>query len=210
MIVESMNDFEFVKEVMTDYTEEMMAYVNRAMAYKGKLKKRHKSNYRSKRGNDWLLIYTPERGGQNGMYIKRPQPNDWFTWYGLMLMPTGITLFGFNKHVAERISERYYPNLTPSEALKTMLMRTPAIIQSESNDGFYTHVDGGICIGSAYGKRIAIPSTSGKIVLPVELRETRTFVSNDMLFDDQKKITRESIENAIKKLGKDYLSDSDR
>jgi len=208
MIVESMNDFEFVKEVIDDYSEEMREYVNRAMTYKGKLKKRHKSNYRSKRGNYWLLIYTPERGGQSSMYVKRPQPNNWFTWYSLMIIPTGITLFGFNKHVAERISERYYPNLTPSEALKNMLMSTPAIIQSEINDTFYTHVEGGICIGSAFGKRIAIPS--GNMVLPVELRETRTFVSNDMLFDDQKKINRESIENAIRKIGKDYLSDSNR
>jgi hypothetical protein len=208
MIVESMTDQEFCKEVITDFSSEMQAYVQRALSYPGKTKTRHKSIYTSKRGNKWLLIYTPERGGQSSMHVKRPLPKEGFTWYSLMQMPNGITLFGFNKHVAQRISERYYPDLTPTEALKEMLMRTPAIVQTEVGDRFYTRVNGGICIGPVFGKRILV--SVDRFRVPVDLRETSTFVSDDMLYDDQKSVTEKSIADAIAKLGKDYLSDTDR
>jgi hypothetical protein len=209
MIVESMTDQEFAKEVITDFFYEMKAYINRALAYKGKTKRRHMSTYISKRGNKWLLIYTPERGGQSSMHVKRPQPKEWFTWYSLMLLPNNsITLFGFNKHVAQRISERYYSDLTPTDALQQMLMRTPAIVQTEVGDRFYTRVNGGICIGSAFGKRILV--SVDRFRVQVDLRETRTFVSDDMLYDEQKSVTEKSIADAIAKLGKDYLSDTDR
>lgn len=210
MIVESMTDQEFAKEVITDFFSEMQPYIRRALEYKGKTKKRHKSTYTSKRGNRWLLIYTPERGGQSSMHVKRLQPNERFTWYSL-LQPqnNSMTLFGFNKHVAQRISERYYPNLTPTEALKEMLMRTPAIVQTEvGGDRFYTRVNGGICIGPAFGKRILVSVDGFRV--QVDLRETSTFVSDDMLFDDQKSVTEKSIADAISKLGKDYLSDTDK
>jgi hypothetical protein len=118
-----------------------------------------------------------------------------------------ITLFGFNKHVADRISERYHPELTPSDALKEMLLKTPAIIQSETGDQFYTRVNGGVCIGSVYGKRFPIKVES--LDIQVELRGTNTFISDDQLFDNQKKVTDESIIRAINRLGKNYLSDHD-
>lgn len=206
MIVESMNDQEFALEVVRDFFEEMRGYVIRAMTKK-KIKTRHSSNYTSKRGNNWHIIYRPEYGGQNSLHVKRPQPKGWFTWYSLILAPNTITLFGFNKHVAERISERYHPELTPSKALKEMLMKTPAIIQSEVGDQFYTRVNGGVCIGSVFGKRFSI--TNGNLELQVDLRETRTFISDDLLYDDQKAVTDESIIRAINRLGKNYLSDHD-
>jgi hypothetical protein len=206
MIVEGMNDSEFALEVVRDFFDEMRDYVIRAMTKK-KINKRHASNYTSKRGNNWHIIYRPEYGGQYSLHIKRQQPKGWFTWYSLILAPNSITLFGFNKHVAERISERYHPELTPSEALKEMLMKTPAIIQSETGDQFYTRVNGGVCIGSVFGKRLSI--TNGKLELQVDLRETRTFISDDLLYDDQKTVTDESIIRAINRLGKKYLSDDD-
>lgn len=206
MIVEGMNDSEFALEVVRDFFEEMRGYVGRAMSKK-KIKTRHASSYTSKRGNNWLIIYRPEYGGQNSLSVKRPQPKGWYTWYSLILAPSTITLFGFNKHVAERISERYHPELMPSEALKEMLMKTPAIIQSESDDQFYTRVNGGVCIGEVFGKRFSI--TNGNLSLQVELRETRTFISDDLLYDDQKTVTDESISRAIKRLGKNYLADHD-
>lgn len=206
MVVENMNDKEFVLEVVRDLFDEMRDYVARAMTKK-KIKTRHASNYTSKRGNKWHIIYRPKYDGQSSLHIKRPQPNEWFTWYSLILGQSSITLFGFNKHVAERISERYDPELTPSEALKEMLMKTPAIIQSEVGDQFYTRVNGGVCIGSVYGKRFSI--NIGSRDLQVDLRDTSTFISDDMLYDDQKEITKESITRAINGLGRDYLSDHD-
>ncbi len=206
MIVETMNDKEFVLEVVRDFFDEMRDYVVRAMTKK-KIKSRHASNYTSKRGNNWHIIYRPEYGGQYGLHIKRLQPKEWFTWYSLILTQNSITLFGFNKHVAERISERYHPDLTPSEALKEMLMKTPAIIQSETGDQFYTRINGGVCIGSVYGKRFSI--NVGSFDIQVELRETNTFILDEQLFDDQKKVTDESIIRAINRLGKNYLSDHD-
>lgn len=118
-----------------------------------------------------------------------------------------MTLFGFNKHVAERVSQRHNPELSPSEALMEMLMKTPAIIQSEVADSFYTRVNGGICIGSVFGKRFAFNYRLSQIF--VELRETKTFVSDDMLYDEQHLITQESIALAIERLGKGFLSDED-
>jgi hypothetical protein len=208
MIVESMNDTEFVLEVIQDFFDEMREYMVRAMAKK-KINKRHASNYTSKRGNKWHIVYRPERGGQYSLHVKRPQPKEWFTWYSWILdsEKKTITLFGFNKHVAQRISERYHPELTPSDALKEMLLKTPAIIQSETGDQFYTRVNGGVCIGSVYGKRFPIKVESLDIL--VELRGTNTFISDDQLFDNQKKITDESIIRAVNELGKNYLSDHD-
>ncbi len=206
MIVESMNDKEFVIEVVRDFFDEMRDYVVRTMTKK-KIKSRHASNYTSKRGNQWFIIYRPEYGGQYSLHVKRPQPKELFSWYSLILEQSGMTLFGFNKHVAERISERYHPELPPTEALKEMLVKTPAIIQAEIGDSFYTRVNGGICLGSVYGKRISI--NTGSQDLQVELRKTNTFVSDDMLYDDQKNVTEESIARAINKLGKNYLSDHD-
>ena len=206
MIVESMNDKEFAQEVVTDFFNEMNDYVKRAMTKK-KIKNRHASNYNSKRGNKWLIIYRPKGGGQSSLHVKRPQPKGWFTWYSLILAPNCFTLFGFNKHVAERVSERYNPELSPSEALMEMLMKTPAIIQSEVADSFYTRVNGGICIGSVYGKRFPFNYETSRIF--VDLRETKTFVSDDMLYNEQHLITQESIALAIDMLGKSFLSDDD-
>ena len=45
--------------------------------------------------------------------------------------------------------------------------------------------------------------------IQVDLRKTNTFISDEGLFDDQKKVTDESIARAIRKLGKNYLSDHD-
>ncbi len=56
MIVESMSDSEFALEVIRDYFNEMMEYPERALKMKGKIKKRHASNYKSKRGNQWFII----------------------------------------------------------------------------------------------------------------------------------------------------------
>jgi len=208
MIVESMNDQEFVLEVIRDYFDEMRDYVIGAMTKKGKIKRRQVSNYTSNRGNKWLIIYRPKYDGQSSLHIKRPQPRKWFTWYSLILAQNSITLFGFNKHVAKRISERYRPELTPTEALKEMLMKTPAIIQSDTGKEFYTRVNGGACIGSINGKRFSI--NIGSRDLQVDLRDTSTFISDDLLYNDQKKITNESIARAIDRLGEDYLSDHDR
>jgi hypothetical protein len=208
MIVERMNDSEFALEVIRDYFDEMRNYAERALVLKGKIKKRHASNYVSKRGNQWFIIYRPEYGGQYSLHVKRCQPREWFSWYSLILEQGGITLFGFNKHVAERISERYHPELTPSEALKEMLVKTPAIIQAEVEDSFYTRINGGICLGSVYGRRMSI--NVGGQSLQVELRKVSTFVSDEDLFDDQKVVTDESIARSISKLGKDYLSDHDQ
>lgn len=204
MVVESMNDQEFALEVVRDYFDEMRGYVQGAVVKKGRIKKRHASNYTSKRRNQWLIIYSESRG-QCGLHIKRPQPKAWFTWYSLVFSYNTITLFGFNKHVAERISQRYHPELTPSEALKEMLLKTPAIIQNEVGDSFYTRVNGGICIGSVYGKRIPI-NIGNSMPLEVCLRDTSTFLSDDLLYDDQKKVSNESISRAIETLGKQYLS----
>jgi hypothetical protein len=206
MIVESMDDGEFALEVVRDYLSEMNDYINRALTKK-KIKNRHASNYNSKRGNKWYIIYRPEGGGQTSLHVKRPQPKGWFTWYSLILAPNCFTLFGFNKHVAERVSERYNSQLSPSEALMEMLMKTPAIIQSEVADSFYTRVNGGICIGSAYGKRFSFNYRLSQIF--VELRETKTFVSDDMLYNEQHLITQESIALAVESLGKSFLSDED-
>lgn len=208
MIVEGMNDAEFVLEVVRDYFDEMRGYVIRAMTKKGRVKTRHGSNYTSNKGNKWYIIYRPEYGGQVGLFVKRPKPKGWFSWYAFILFQDGITLFGFNKHVAERISERYYPDMTPSEALKEMLLKTPAIIQEEVGDSFYTRVEGGICLGSVYGKRISI--NIGSRDINVDHRDTNTFISDDMLFDDQKEITDQSIRKAIDRLSLNYLSDKDR
>jgi hypothetical protein len=207
MIVESMNDQEFAEEVVRDFFGEMMDYIERAKSQKGRIKKKHSSNYTSKRGNKWHLIHSSMEGGQVGMYIKRIQPKGWFTWYSLIFAANQITLFGFNKHVAQRISERYNPELSPTEALMEMLMKTPAIIQSEVGDSFYTRVNGGICLGAVYGKRFLINHGAYRIV--VNLRETKTFVSDDMLFDNQKNVTDESIALAIERLGRSFLSDDD-
>jgi hypothetical protein len=208
MIVESMSDQEFVLEVTRDYFDEMREYVIRAMIKKGKIKRRQSSSYTSKKGNIWLIIFRPEYDGQSSLHIKRPQPKEWYTWYNLILGQNSITLFGFNKHVAERISKRYHPELTPSEALKEMLIKTPAIIQGDTGKEFYTRVNGGVCIGSVYGKRFSI--NIGSRDLQVDLRDTGTFISDDMLYNDQKKITEESIARAIERFGRNYLSDDDR
>lgn len=209
MIVESMNDSEFALEVIRDYVDEMLGYSERALQKKGRIKRRHTSTYTSKRRNEWFLIYRPyEYAGQIGLYIKRPQPKKWFTWYSIVFIENRISLVGFNKHVAERISKRYHPELTPSDALKKVLIRTPAIIQNELGDSLYTRVDGGICLGPANGKRIRIDIGRGN--LDVDICETRTFVSDDLLYDDQKEVTQASIARAIKKLGDSYLSDLDR
>lgn len=77
MIVESMNDQEFAEEVVRDFLGEIIDYIDRAKAKKGRIKKRHSSNYTSKRGNKWHLIYSPRGGGQMGIYIKRIQPKGW-------------------------------------------------------------------------------------------------------------------------------------
>lgn len=207
MIVESMNDKEFALEVVRDFLDEMRIHVITSMQEKGKIETRHTNSHTSKRRNKWLLMYRPEYNGQIGLHIKRLQPKEWFTWYSLILAPRSITLFGFNKHVAERISERYHPELNPSDALKEMLMKTPAIIQNETGDQFYTRVNGGVCIGSVYGKRFTI--NVGSFDIQVELRETKTFISDEQLFDDQKTVTDESIIRAINRLGKNYLSDHD-
>jgi hypothetical protein len=206
MIVESMNDEEFVLEVVRDYFDEMHDYVQRARERK-KVTKRHASYYTSKRGNKWLLIYRPENNGMSSLHIKRLQPKGWFTWYCFITGLNCITIFGFNKHVAERISERYHPELTPSEALLEMLMKTPAIIQVDNGKEFYTRVNGGVCIGSVYRKVFFLPTNN--LDLEVDLRDTSTFISDDMLFDDQKKITEESITLAIHKLGEKHLPDHD-
>lgn len=208
MIVETMNDQEFVLEVARDYFDEMRDYVIRAMTKKGKIKRKQVSNYTSKRGNNWFIIYRPDYDGQSSLHVKRPQPKEWFTWYSVILANNSITLFGFNKHVGERISERYNPELTPTEALKEMLTKTPAIVQSEVGDSFYIRVNGGVCLGSVFGKRISINIESQD--LQVDLRETSTFVTDDMLYNNQNKITQESIQSAIERLGKNYLSDDDR
>ncbi len=207
MIVESMNDKEFAEEVVRDFFGEMLDYIDRAKVNKGRIKKRHASNYTSERGNKWHFIYSPREGGQMGTYIKRIQPKGWFTWYSLMFALNHITLFGFNKHVAERVSQRYNSELNPNDALMEMLIKTPAIIQSEVDDSFYTRVNGGICLGSVYGKRFLVNHGAYKIV--VDIRETKTFVSDDMLFDNQKLVTEDSIALAIERLGKNYLSDND-
>jgi hypothetical protein len=207
MIVESMNDQEFVLEVSRDYFDEMREYSIRALTKKGKIKKRHASNYASKKRNNWTIIYRPENGGQCGLYIKRLQPNSWFTWYSLVLTHEGLTLVGFNKHIAERISERFHPDLKPSEALREMLIKTPAIIQSETGDDMYTRVNGGVCIGSVFGKTFSIDV--GSQHLQVAVLENKTFISDDLLFDNQKEITDESISYAIQRLGGKYLSDED-
>ena len=208
MIVESMSGREFTLEVTRDFFDETRDYVIRAINKKGRIKKRQASNYTSKKRNKWLIIYRPEYDGQCSLHIKRPQPKEWFTWYSLIIAQNGITLFGFNKHVAERISERYHPELTPSEALKEMFIKTPAIVQVDTGKEFYTRVNGGVCIGSVYGKRFSI--NIGSQDLQVDLRDTSTFISDDLLYDDQKKITKKSITRAIDRLGKDYLSDHDR
>lgn len=208
MIVESMNDSEFVLEVIRDYFDEMRDYVIRAMTKKGKIKRRQTSKYVSIRGNQWLIIYRPEYDGQVGLYVKRLQRKGWFSWYAFILTHNGITLFGFNKHVAERFSERNHSNMTPSEALIEMFIKTPAIIQVEAGDSFYTRVEGGICLGSVYGKQISINIGSQKLI--VEHRDTKTFISDDMLYDDQKRVTEQSIAKAIDRLGTNYLSDNDR
>lgn len=207
MIVESMDDSEFVLEVVRDFLDEMRFYVLRAMAKK-KIKTRHASNYTSKRGNQWFIIYRPEAGGRFTLSVKRPQPKEWFTWYSLILAPQNITLFGFTKHVAQRISERYHPELTPSAALKEMLIKTPAIIQSEVEDSFYTRVNGGVCLGSTWGRKMSLNIRGNDI--HIGLIHTNTFISDDGLFDNQKKITKESIARAIKALGKNCLPDEDR
>jgi hypothetical protein len=208
MIVESMNDSEFALEVVRDYFDEMRAYAARALTMKGKIKRKHSANYRSKKGNQWFIVYRPEFGGQCSLHVKRPQPKNWFTWYSLVLQPGGWTLFGFNKHVAERISERFHPELTPSEALKEMLIKTAAIYQVEVKDSFYTRVNGGVCLGPVYGKRMSV--SNGNFKLQVDMRETSTFISDELLFDDQKKVTEESIALAIKKFGRNYLTDHDQ
>jgi len=207
MIVESMNDKEFVLEVVRDFNDEMVNYIQRAIEKKRRIKKRQVSNYNSKRGNQWLIIYRPEYDGQIGIYIKRPQPRNWFTWYAWIPSYKGVTLFGFNKHVAQRISERYKTEMTPSEALKDMFLRTPAINQVEYDDQFYTRVNGGVCIGSVMGKQIEVEMRF-KILL-VELRGTKTFISDDLLFEDQEEITHQAIIRGLERLGESYLTDTD-
>ncbi len=205
MIVKGMNDSEFVLEVVRDYFDELGEHVT---TRNFNTVERNASNHTSKRGNKWLIVYRPDFGGQCSLHVKRIQ-NNWFTWYSLIpLPPHQITLIGFNKHVAQRISKRFNPELSPSEALREMLIKTPAIIQGEAGEQFYTRVNGGICIGSAYGKLITIDVGNGN--LAIELRETKTFVSDKELFDDQKEITEASIKLAIQKLGSDYLSDYDQ
>jgi len=203
-----MNDQEFVLEVTRDFFDEIRYYIRDEISKKGKITNRHSVNHTSKKGNKWLIIYRSDYGGEISLHVKRPQPKKWFSWYSLIWYHNGLTLFGFNKHVAERISERYNPELTPSEALKEMFIKTPAIVQSDTGKEFYTCVNGGICIGSVYGKRYSINIGSGD--LQVDLRDTNTFISDDLLYDDQKKITNESIKSAIERLGRNYLTDSDR
>jgi len=206
MIVESMNDREFVLEVVRDYFDELGSHV---MTNYSEISNRDVNNYTSKRGNKWLIVSRPDYEGQCSLHIKRLQPKKWFTWYSLVLSPPHrITLIGFNKHVAERISQRYNPELKPSEALEEMMVKTPAIIQGDTGKEFYTRVNGGICIGPVHGKLITI-DIGNRRGIGVELRETKTFVSDDLLYNDQKKITEESITRAIEKLGKNYLSDHD-
>jgi hypothetical protein len=208
MLVESMDDKEFVLEVVRDFYDEMMGYIDRAIKKKGRIKRRCASQYKSKKGNYWLMIYRPEYSGEIGIYIRRPQPKNWYTWYAWIPTHTGITLFGFNKHVAHRISERFRPEMSPLEALKDMFIRTPAINQIEFDSQFYTRVNGGICIGSAIGKRITINLVFRD--LTVNLRDTNTFVSDEMLFEDQKEVTHESIIQGLERLGKNYLTDKDK
>ncbi|MBL7839387.1 MAG: hypothetical protein JNJ75_04540 [Cyclobacteriaceae bacterium] len=209
MIVERMTDKEFAVEVVTDYFNEMREYAKRAVIKKGKIKTRHSANYTSKRGNNWFIVYRPEMGGQHSLHVKRLQTGDRFIWYSLVLHPTSITLFGFTKHVGVRLAERYHPGLTPSEALKEMLMKTPAINQAELDDTFYTRVNGGVCLGPVYGKRISVTNSRNQVIW-VELRKANTFIADDGLFDDQQKITDQSIIRAIQKLGKNYLTDDDQ
>ncbi|WP_422353891.1 hypothetical protein [Roseivirga pacifica] len=208
MLVESMSDMEFVLEVVRDFNDEMMHYVKRAVEKKGRIKRRQASSYKSKKGNHWLIIYRPQYEGQVGLYIKRPQTNNRYTWYALMPSYNGITLFGFNKHVAQRISERFSTDMTPFEALKDMFIRTPAINQIEFDSQFYTRVNGGVCIGPVMGKRINIDMKFKE--LPVELRTTKTFISDDLLFDDQEEVTHEAIVRGLERLGREYLTDQDR
>lgn len=208
MIVESMNDSEFILEVIKDYFDEMRDYAIRALAKKNRIKKRHSANYTSKRGNIWFIVYRPENRGQYSLHVKRLQTNERFIWYTIILQPGSITLFGFTKHVGVRLSERYHPGMTPSEALKEMLVKTPSITQRELNDTFYTRVNGGVCLGPVYGMRMLIKN--GNQDIRVDLRKNNTFISDDGLFDDQKKITDESVVSAIRMLGKDYLTDEDR
>jgi hypothetical protein len=100
-----------------------------------------------------------------------------------------------------------FAGLKTTEALKEMLVKTPAIIQSQVGESYYTRVNGGICIGSIHGTHyFADPAQTFQI----DIRESKTFVSDDLLFDNQKMITKESIEKAIKGLGKDNLPDEDR
>ncbi len=207
MIVESMNDREFVLEVTRDYFDDIRHYIVKTMTNE-QIKNRHSNDYTSTRGNKWHFIYRPEYDGQFSLHVRRPQPKNWFTWYSLIFQQESITLFGFNKHVAERISERYHPELSPTEALKEMLMKTPAIVQIDTGKEFYTRVNGGVCIGDPYGRRYSINIGIGEI--HIDLRDTNTFVSDDLLFNDQKMITEESIVKAIKALGNNYLPDNDR
>lgn len=209
MIVERMNDAEFAAEVVTDYFNEMREYAKRALIRKGRIKTRHSANYTSKRGNNWFIVYRPEMGGQHSLHVKRPQAGNRFIWYSLILYPTSIILFGFTKHVGVRLTERYHPGLTPSEALKEMLMKTPAINQSELDDTFYTRVNGGVCLGPVYGKRISVTNSRNQTI-SVDIRKCNTFIADDGLFDDQRNITDESIIRAIQVLGKDYLTDDDQ
>jgi hypothetical protein len=208
MLVENMDDKEFVLEVVRDFNDEMMGYIDRSLKKKGRIKRRQSSQYKSKKANDWLMIYGPEYAGEVGIYIRRPQPKNWYTWYAWIPTHSGITLFGVNKHVAQRISERYKPELSPLEALKDMFIRTPAINQVEFDAQFYTRVNGGVCVGSAIGKRISI--NLGSRDLSVDLRDTNTFISDDMLFEDQNEVTHKSIIQGLERLGKNYLTDQDR
>lgn len=208
MLVEGMDDKEFVVEVVRDFNDEMMAYINRAVKKKGRIKRRQASQYKSKKGNVWLMIYRPDYNGQVGIYIRRPQTKNRYTWYAWIPTHTGITLFGFNKHVAQRISERFRPEMSPLEALKDMLIRTPSINQIEFDNQFYTRVNGGVCIGSVMGKRITINSDYRD--LTIDLRDTNTFVSDDMLFEDQQEVTHESIIQGLERLGEKYLTDQDQ
>lgn len=208
MIVERMTDSEFALEVVRDYFDEMREYVVRALNKKGKIKGRHSANFVSKRGNRWFIVYRPEKGGQCSLHVKRPQTRDRYIWYSLILHPLSITLFGFTKHVGERLAERYHPGLTPSEALKEMFMKTPAVIQGELDNRFYTRVNGGVCLGPVYGPRLTV-SVSSYLSIWVDLRKANTFIADDGLFDDQRNITEESIIRAIKNLGENYLTDDD-
>lgn len=208
MIVEKMDDAEFATEVVTDYFNEMREYAARALIRKGKIRKRHSANYTSKRGSKWFIVYRPEMGGQYSLHVKRPQTRDRYIWYSLILHPTCITLFGFTKHVGVRLAERYHPGLTPSEALKEMLMKTPAINQIELNNTHYTRVNGGVCLGPVNGKQISLTNSRNQII-KVELRKSNTFIADDLLFDDLRNITEKSIARAIEILGKDFLADDD-